>query len=115
MLVKLVHWRLKFHRAKRRARPNQRFAPQSSVKKHFSGVELVIAWPLEAAHFFQTTVTHAGVHRAQRAHLIPNRFGIGRAPVVAEAASQVKNDLKIVTNAGRGWHGAADALHAALA
>src|SRR5277367_3196918 len=85
------------------------------MKENFSGVRLVIAWPLDAAHLFQPTVTHAAMHRADLAKLIPDSFGIGSSPIMTEASRQIENDCEIVANTLGRRHGATHALHTTFA
>jgi hypothetical protein len=65
--VEPVDRRLEFHDAEWRARADQGFLPQAAMQIHFTRMRFVVAGPLNAAHLFQATVTHAAVHGAQRA------------------------------------------------
>src|SRR5258707_8903640 len=78
-------------------------------------MRFVIAGPLDSPQLFQAAVAHASVHGTELAYLVPDTFRVWCTPIMAEAASQIVNDLQIVANPRRRRHGAAYPLHAALA
>src|SRR5260370_740837 len=78
-------------------------------------MRLVIARPLDPAQFFQAAIAHATVHGAQAAKLVPDAFRVRVAPIVAEAAGEIENDLDVIANSTRRRYGASYPLHATLA
>ena len=75
--------------------------PQAAVQERRARVVLVGARPLDAAELLQARVAHAGVHRAQRAQLVPRLLGVGLAPVVAQPAGELADDPAVVARARR--------------
>src|SRR3546814_8861784 len=61
-----------------------------------AGVRLVGTRPLDPAHLLEPGVAHPGVHRRERAQLVPHRLRRGRAPLVAEASGEIGQDQQIV-------------------
>ena len=114
VVVEHVHRRIVLDRLERRAILDD-VVPEPAVDEERARVVLVRARPLDAAELLEPRVAHPRVHRRERAQLVPDVLGRGRAEVVAEAATELVDDLDVVAGLGRRVVRLAHALHAALA
>ena len=80
-----------------------------------AGMLLVPARPLDAPKLVEPRVGHAGMHRRQRAQLVPDVFRARAAEVVAEATGELVDDLDVVARLAGRVERLADALHPPLA
>ena len=89
--------------------------PEPAVDEERARVVLVRARPLDAAELLEPRVAHPCMHRRERAQLVPDVLGARRAELVAEAPSELVDDLDVVAGSPGGVVRLAHALHAALA
>src|SRR5207249_2716956 len=57
-------------------RTTNRPLPQTAVEEELARVVVVVARPLEPAVLLEPRVAHAGMHRREAAHLVPDHLGV---------------------------------------
>src|SRR5262249_19324362 len=67
-----IDGRLKFDRTERRAWSDKGGSPQAAMQKHFAGMRLVVARPLNPAELFEPLVAHPSMHGTQLAQFVPD-------------------------------------------
>ena len=95
--------------------PTSGSCPEALVQDRRARVALVGAGPLQAAVLLEARVAHPGMHRRERAQLVPDLLGDRLRPVVPEPARELGDDPHVVARLARRVERLADALHPALA
>ena len=106
---------LRLDDGERRRRPAEGVSQSRLVQELRPGMLLVQARPLQAAVLLEPGVAHPGVHRRERAELVPHVLGDRVGPVVPEPARELGEDPHVVARLAGRIECLAHALHATLA